>query len=308
MKIKGKDINKEIRFKGKLIRFFFPYFTFKKFKIANKLIDKFLKRRFKNKNLEVEELFLKKDSSFIRVLIVKKKNVILKDNLSCLFWIHGGGFAIGTPEQDFYYLDYLLNDHSIGIMIDYTLSIVSPYPKALNEIYFVYKYFLDNYFKFNLNKNSFHLGGTSAGGGLVIALTLKLIKNKELLPKSILALYPMISYFDTNSNTNNDAPIWNTKSNKLAWELYKNKNLEIDEYFSPSLANDLSNFPKFISIVGSIDPFCDEVNEFIEKLKKENKEVYFKIYKGCFHAFDYLFKKSNVGKDAKEFIKDKFML
>lgn len=307
-KIKSKDIDKSIRFKGNLIRLLFPSFNKKRFKLANKLINKFLKGKYKGKNTISKEIYLNNNNEEIRILIIKRKDFINTNNSKILYWIHGGGFAIGAPEQDSYYMDYILDNNTIGIMIDYTLSTISFYPKALHEIYFVYNYLKLNYKNLNIDKDKIYLGGTSAGASLAISLILYLLDKKEEVPKKLLALYPMLSYFDTNSNKNNDAPVWNTKSNKIAWELYKNKNLKIDKYFSPSLSTSFKGFSETTLIIGDIDPFLDENLDFINKLNKDNIKTNYKIYKGCYHAFDYIARNSNIGKDAKKFILDNFKL
>lgn len=82
---------------------------------------------------------------------------------------------------------------------------------------------------------------------------------------------------------------------------------QINKYASPSLETDYSYLPPALSYVGSIDPFCDETKDYINNLRKAKIKTKFKIYDGCFHAFDMLIPLSKEAKEAKNFFLDNYL-
>lgn len=76
------------------------------------------------------------------------------------------------------------------------------------------------------------VGGESAGGGLTVALCIFARDNGFNKIGIQLPLYPMLDDRSTDSSRNNDAPVWNTKANKTAWQIYLGDKF-LNEYVSP---------------------------------------------------------------------------
>ena len=154
------------------------------------------------------------------------------------------------------------------------------------------------------------IGGDSAGGGLTAALSLY-VRDKGTVPIAFqMPLYPMLDYRPTESSTDNDAPIWNTKANLVAWKRYLGDAYGTDrvsKYASPALETDYSGLPPTLTFVGSIEPFRDETVAYAEHLKAAGVRVAFRIFEGCFHGFDVLCSATNIAKEARAFLIDGFM-
>jgi len=54
--------------------------------------------------------------------------------------------------------------------------------------------------------------------------------------------------------------------------------------------------------MGSIDPFRDETIAYVEALERANIPVKFKLFEGCYHAFETVALKTQVAKDAMNFM------
>lgn len=63
---------------------------------------------------------------------------------------------------------------------------------------------------------------------------------------------------------------------------------------------DYSDLPPTYTFVGDIEPFYDETKEYIANLQSFGVEAKIDVYPGCFHAFDLLGSKTDIGLIAIE--------
>lgn len=154
------------------------------------------------------------------------------------------------------------------------------------------------------DRNQLFIGGESAGGGLTAALSLYARDKKEVNIAFQMPLYPMIdARMKTDSERDNDAPVWDYKANELAWKMYLGDLYYTDKipsYASPSLETDYSNLPSTYMFVGTIEPFFDETVEYIDNLRTAGITAKIDKYEGCFHAFDLFASNKEIGKRATE--------
>ena len=229
-----------------------------------------------------------------------------------MLWIHGGGYAIGAPEMDIGYIEKLIaSANCVIISPDYTLSTEKPYPAAMEDCYEALLWIKENAHALGIRDNQLFVGGLSAGGGLTVAVALKARDTGDVNIAFMMPLYPMIDdMMDTESARNNNAPIWNSHSNKLAWNMYlrdlHDKN-DVPKYAAPAREKDYSQLPPAYTFVGDIEPFYNETVTFIDNLQKAGVSAKVDVYKGCFHAFDTMCPNSRISKQTtarmlKEFL------
>lgn len=306
-KIKNKDIDKRIRLIGKIVRKINPYFTEEKFKKCNRLMDKYIKGHWLDSKTYVDTIYIdREDGTKLRLLICRSKKIILNKPLTGVLWIHGGGYVIGLPEQDYMFASLFAKDgSSIVILPDYIKSIEKPYPAALDDCYLTLKYMYENAESLSINKKQIFVGGESAGGGLAAALCILARDKKQYEIAYQMPLYPMLDDREiTPSSKDNDAPVWNSKSNEIAWNLYL-KGIDKDKvssYAAPSRELDLSNLPEACTYIGTIEPFYDETIDYFKRLKECGVKVNIKEFKGCYHAFDLFGSKTKLGKEARNYL------
>lgn len=138
------------------------------------------------------------------------------------------------------------------------------------------------------------VGGESAGGGLTAALCMYARDKGEVDIAFQMPLYPMIDDRDTPSSRDNHAPVWNTRLNHAAWNLYlrpfrdHSRNDSVPAYAAPARQEDYRGLPPAYTFVGDIEPFYCETLTYIENLRKAGVPAKVDVYPGCFHAFDML--------------------
>jgi acetyl esterase/lipase len=264
----------------------------------------------KYKKLNCKEIFIKTPTNNnLRICIYKSHEI--KENAVGLLWFHGGGYAIGAPEQDIGFIrQFVLAADCVVIAPAYTRSLDAPYPAALQDCYAALLWMKDNAKSIGIRDDQLFVGGDSAGGGLTAAITLLARDKGEVNIAFQMPIYPMIDdRMITESSQNNNSPAWTSLANKIAWKMYLGNlygSSSVPAYASPVRADDYSGLPPTYTYVGSIEPFYDETRNYAAALQKANVAVELDIYEGCFHGFDVIGAKTAIGRKARETLISKF--
>ena len=213
-----------------------------------------------------------------------------------ILWIHGGGYVTGMAKMIYMSraLPLVKKYGAVVITPEYRLSWQAPYPAALLDCYEALKYLKDHARELGVDSRRIMVGGESAGGGLTAALCMYARDKGEVDIAFQMPLYPMIDDRDTPSSRDNHAPVWNTRLNHAAWNLYlrpfrdHSRNDSVPAYAAPARQKDYRGLPPAYTFVGDIEPFYCETLTYIENLRKAGVPAKVDVYPGCFHAFDML--------------------
>jgi acetyl esterase/lipase len=309
MKVTNKMIDKQLRFKGMILRLLLKRKNEKQYIKSAYKSKKILNKSFSGrdvKGLNCSETWIKRknEDSKIRVRIYKSLNS--KENSTGVLWLHGGGYSLGVPElNDKMYKKLIDETNCIIIAPDYRLSIDAPYPAALEDCYETLLWMKNNAKELGIRENQIMVGGESAGGGLTAALTLYARDRGEVNIAFQMPLYPMIDdQMSTESAMENNAPVWDSDQNRWAWKLYLGELFEKDvpEYAAALRAKNYKQLPPTVTFVGELEPFRDETIQYVNNLRNAGVPVDFKLFKGCYHAFDMMCSKAEVSKQATSFL------
>jgi len=107
-----------------------------------------------------------------------------------LLHVHGGGFVAQSSKSHEMYLRTWACELGVPILsIDYSLAPEAPFPRALEECFFVYAWCLNNFDQLGTTGKCFCLAGDSAGGNLCVSLSMRAVEYGIRVPDSILAAY-----------------------------------------------------------------------------------------------------------------------
>ncbi|TLG71558.1 alpha/beta hydrolase [Culicoidibacter larvae] len=256
-----------------------------------------------SKLLDCSEVSVQRsDGSLLRLCVYKSLQGA--QGVPGVLWIHGGGYATGVPEMDLSYYQMLVEQHNCVIVApDYTLSIDKPYPAAIDDCYLALLWMKQHADELGVNDEQLFIIGRSAGGGLTAALTMLARDRGEVNVAFQMPMYPMLDDGnDSASAQDNTAPVWDARSNELAWKLYLGEAYGADRvpppYAAPARADDYRNLPPTYTFVGTIEPFYDETLQYIADLQQAGVEATVDTYEGCYHAFDQLCANTEIGKLA----------
>lgn len=232
------------------------------------------------------------DENDIRIRIYKP--VHQETELPVLLWIHGGGYIIGSIEDnDSLCVQVVKMANCVVVSVDYRLAPEHSYPAPLEDCYSVLKWIADNSTKLNIVVDRIGVAGASAGGGLTAGLTL--LARDRAYPSICfqMPLYPMINDGNNTPSANEitEGMIWNQKTNDFGWKCYLGDLYGSDSvpiYAAPARAEDYSNLPYTYTCVGQLDPFRDETLSYVAKLAQAGVDVEFHLYPGAYHGFEAL--------------------
>lgn len=187
------------------------------------------------------------------------KPIGLEKNAPGIYWIHGGGFLFGVPEQD--------EAQSLR------------WAKEVGAV--------------GVDKHRIAVAGASAGGNLTAAVAL-MARDLDGPPLAFqMPLYPMIEdrFITPASREYFGNKVWNNTDNLYAWRAYLGNLAGTDAvspYMAPARATDLSGLPPAYSCVGTLDPFRDDTLNYMARLAQAGVPVEFHLYPGAYHAFEVL--------------------
>ena len=244
----------------------------------------------------------RKDGSKMRVMIRKPEKT---SDLGVL-WIHSGGYVTGMPEILDLSMAGKIVKQALVISPEYRLADRHPYPAALDDCYLTLEWMVGHATSLGIRADKIFVGGESAGGGLTAALCLLACDRGEINIACQMPLYPMLTNEVTDSQKDNNAPVWSEKQNKAAWSLYLDGVKDVSKYAVPLKETDFSGLPPAITFAGTIEPFYDETKEYVRKLREAGVPAAFREFEGCYHAFEMMVPHSKEAKAAVKFFMREF--
>jgi len=227
-----------------------------------------------------------------------------------VLFLHGGGYAMGSPEQNAASFRMLLRTRECVIVApDYRKSLEAPYPAALHDCYGTLLWLAENAASLGVRDDQLIVIGNSAGGGLTAAVSLLARDRKDVAIAHQLPLYPMIDHrMITGSARDNDAPVWGSRHNRVAWDLYLGglAAADVPKYASPVLEADFAGLPPTTTFVGDLDPFLDETVAYVEALRAADVPVELRTYPRCYHGFDMVRPCARISREANGFLCERF--
>lgn len=303
MKVTNKMIHKDVRLIGSVLRKFTCGMTEERYRKTHvnelKKVDK-----AKPKKARMKKIYLKRsDGTDMRVMLLKPDHPV--KNVPAVLWLHGGGYVLGYPENEIAFMEKFL-DTADCVMVspDYRLGLDAPYPAALEDAYATLLWLKEHAVELGGRDDQIFVIGGSAGGGLAAAVTIYARDKGEVNIAFQMPMFPMLDDRGiTESARDNDAPMWDSNSNTIAWKLYLGDLYGRDDvppYAAPSRLVDYANLPPAYSYVGTIEPFYDETRIYFENMKKAGVECHLDVYPGGFHGFDEIGANKPLGKEARK--------
>ena len=221
------------------------------------------------------------------------------DKDKTFMFIHGGGYYRGSIAATRATVARISAEAKVRCLsIEYRLAPEHPFPAAIDDTYTAYNWLI----KEGLNPKNIIVSGQSAGGGLCLALLLKIKENNNIQPKGAVALSPWTDLSQSGktmiTNANIDPVISKKYLDRMA-NLYLYKTSSNTPLASP-LYGDLTGLPPMLVQVGSAETMLDDSKRFIEKAKEAKVDVEIEVWKDMFHGWH---GSAHILKDAEKAIK-----
>ena len=215
-------------------------------------------------------------------------------SMPVLLWVHGGGYIMGSPEQDDVPCIQYVRELGITVVsVDYRYAPKYPFPAGLQDCYTALEWIVSHAEELCIDEKRIAIGGASAGGGLAASLIHLAYDRQDIRPMFQLLVYPMLD--DRTAlrlDVEDDQHVaWNQKSNRFGWESYlgmKWGDEHVPEYAVPARRHNLAGLPPAWIGVGTLDLFYDEDMAYVQRLQEYGVDCEVHTVPGAFHGFDVL--------------------
>lgn len=206
-----------------------------------------------------------------------------KASSGVILYLHGGAYVAGNLKYARGFAGVLASTLSMDVLcIAYRLAPENPYPAALDDAYSAYLHLTDRGYA----PEDITLVGESAGGGLLLALTLKLKAQGMPLPGKLVPISPWTDLTLSGASYKTNEKRDPTLSCPHLYDyvsMYSGGN-ERDPYVSP-LLGDLSGFPPTLMFAGGDELLLDDAVSLHERLYSQGVNSSLIVEEGMWHAY-----------------------
>ncbi len=204
-----------------------------------------------------------------------------------VLFLHGGAYTIGSFRNYGHFTWRIARAARARVLaIDYRLSPEHPFPAALEDATDAYRWLL----KRGSRSERLMIMGDSAGGGLTLALMLKLRDERAPLPAGAVAMSPWtdlaVTGASVHSNAVRDPMVVASEVPRFA-EMYLGDTDPRNPYASPLYANP-SGLPPTLIQAGEDEVLVDDSIRMAQKMKDAGCEVELQVWAGMPHVFQLL--------------------
>jgi acetyl esterase/lipase len=204
-----------------------------------------------------------------------------------IFYLHGGAYFMALEDIHVSILHFAGElarrcDAQVWV-VDYRVAPENPYPAAIDD---TYKAFMGLGSK-GIDAQNVIVGGDSAGGGLTLALLMKLRDNAQTLPKAAIAISPWSDLAATGLSRierEDLDPMLSSKGEVEAISFIVGQDHVRDPYISPYYGT-YEGLPPLLILVGGREVLFDDSARVAEKAKQAGIEVELDVNEGMFHVY-----------------------
>lgn len=200
-----------------------------------------------------------------------------------VLYIHGGGYVTCSPASHRDAIPRIAHATGARVIAPYYRHAPEhPYPAALEDVLSVYRALLRQ----GSSPDRVVVGGDSAGGGLTLALMLRLRQEGAPLPRAAFLISPWVDLSTPREALRGVAPLDYLGADLLAdnARAYAGMHPLTDPLISPALA-DLSGLPPLLVQSGEWELLLAQQSELVLRARNAGVEVQHHTEPGMLHAY-----------------------
>lgn len=206
------------------------------------------------------------------------------ENEKVMIYLHGGCYMYGNVKNYCTIPVQLSSVTGIKVLsINYGLAPENPFPKAIEDVLNIYEYLLEE----GYNSNNISIVGDSAGGGLALAVVLKLKDSKLDLPAALGLFSPWVDLTlkgDTIETLKEYDPILSKKQLEGVAKIYAGKE-ELDNPLISPIFADYKNFPPMMILTGGREILLSDSMNLARKAALSKTTVDLIVWDNLYHVF-----------------------
>jgi acetyl esterase/lipase len=243
-------------------------------------------------DIEVTECFVPGPEGAPKVRVLLYLPITVEGSRPTLLWIHGGGYILGSPEQEDLLVKNIVSAIGcVAVSVDYRLAPETRHPGPVEDCYAALKWLHAHVSNLRVDPTRIAIAGSSAGGGLAAALGL-LARDRGEIPLAFqLLIAPMLD--DRTCTLAEPHPhtgefIWTREANRFGWTSLLGQEPgvpDVSPYAAAARAEHLEGLPPTFINVGALDLFLEEDLEYARRLTRAGVPTEFHLYPGAYHGF-----------------------
>ncbi len=204
----------------------------------------------------------------------------------CVLYFHGGAYNIGSARGHRNLVAHLAQAAAMPVMsLDYRLAPEHPYPAALEDAEEAYRYLLTK----GVPAQKIVVAGDSAGGGLALALALRLREAGKPLPGGLGLFSPWTDLSQSQPSYTSHARQDPMLNSKWLWQMAQNyapAKLLSDPHISPLFA-DYQGMPALYIQVGEDEMLLDDACALAHKAELAGVPVELQVWPHMWHVWQF---------------------
>ncbi len=214
-----------------------------------------------------------------------------------LLWFHGGAYVMGSPTTHRQLVSHIAAAAGVRALLpDYRLAPEQPFPAAVTDAVAAYRALLDG----GLPAGQIAVGGDSAGGGLTMAMLVKLRDEGIPLPAVAVLLSPWLDLTGSGESmvTRADADPWFRPDDMpVIAAFYCKPGERTDPRVSPLFA-DLAGLPPVLIQVGDDEILLSDATRLADSLVAAGGRAELEVWPGMWHVFQIFVRQVPEARDA----------
>lgn len=203
-----------------------------------------------------------------------------------IYYLHGGGYISGSAKTGRPLTASLARKMGVRIFtIDYRLAPEHRFPAGLEDAVAGYHWLLST----GIEPGNISVMGDSAGGGMALALAMKLRDSGAPLPASLVCLSPWTDLTGNSASIQANAerdPMFVAEDCRRYSSAYLGEHSRLDPLASP-LHGNLSGLPPMLIQVGDTEVLLDDARSLDQKVRAAGGSTELHIYEGVPHGWHF---------------------
>ncbi|MGO1503243.1 MAG: alpha/beta hydrolase [Marinobacter sp.] len=198
-----------------------------------------------------------------------------------VLYFHGGGYIIGSAATHRGITGHLAKESGCMVVApDYRLAPEHPFPAALEDAEAAWLALIDE----GLAPEQIAIAGDSAGGGLAIALAMRLRDRNQPLPASLTVFSPWTDLTQEALYSPTCEPVLQAGWTAKAAKLYAGQESLRDPMLSPVFGI-FQGLPPLLIQVGSQEMLLNDAERLASAAREAGVKTQFEVFNNLWHVF-----------------------